>query len=137
LEGNSVNFRERIMAMKEYKVLFKRTKPILIYTSLALFFVTMTIPLHVIHAQQRVKPEWRMPKHYPNGFNGWGHINVISVDTGEVVIEDVSLRLSPHAEYHTPTETNVPITLLQPGNLVGFIKNSQDEIISLWLIVME
>jgi hypothetical protein len=123
--------------MKKHKVFLKGTTPILISISLALFFVTMTMPFNDIHAQQRVKPEWRMPKHYPNGFNGWGYINVISVDKGEVVIDDVSQRLSPNAEYHTPTEMHVPITLFQRGNLVGFIKNSQDEIISLWLIVME
>jgi len=52
----------------------------------------------------------------------------------EVVIDDLLYRLSPYAEYATPTDRHALRAWFQVGNRVGYITNEKHEIISLWLI---
>jgi hypothetical protein len=73
-----------------------------------------------------------LPKHYPNGFDGYGLLQRIG--HREVVIDDQLLKLSPNIEYHTPTRMNASGAYFRPGVLVGFLRNSENEIVSLWLI---
>ena len=110
---------------------------VLICIGLAFLLIGFVIPSDVCYAKRRVKPEWVMPEHYPDGFDGIGRINRILVEKGEVVIDEDSIRLSPYAEYHTPTEMNVSSYLFGPGKLVGFIIGLEKEIISMWLIEMD
>ncbi len=114
------------------KILPGRIKYILLCTGLAVFFVSIAIPAGVTHAQGRVKGEWVLPKHYPDGFDGYGRIYTITAD--KVVIDDSVLKLSASVEYSTPTNRYATSAYFGPGNLVGFITNSEHEIISLWLI---
>jgi len=72
------------------------------------------------------------PSYYPEKFNGIGRIDRIARD--EIVISDSLYKLSPYATYATPTRKTVPRTWLDVGNLVGFITNEKNEIISLWLV---
>ena len=110
---------------------------IIICIGLVISFISMVSPLSVSHAQRLVKPEWVMPKHYPNGFNGMGHIYNISINEGEVVIDDKTIKLSPYAEYHTPTQKNASSGIFVPGKLVGYIIDSEDTIVSMLLITNE
>ena len=73
-----------------------------------------------------------MPEYYPDRFSGTGRINRIAMD--EVVIDDSLYRLSPYAEYATPTDRHALRAWFQVGNRVGYITNEKHEIISLWLI---
>jgi hypothetical protein len=73
-----------------------------------------------------------LPEYYPVRFNGTGRINRIAMD--EVVIDDLLYRLSPYAEYATPTDRHALRAWFQVGNRVGYITNEKHEIISLWLI---
>jgi hypothetical protein len=72
-----------------------------------------------------------LPEYYPNRFDGTGRINRIAMD--EVVIDDLLYRLSPYAEYATPTDRHALRAWFQVGNRVGYITNEKHEIISLWL----
>jgi hypothetical protein len=99
---------------------------------LALFFLSTVIPATVRYAQSRVKGEWVLPKFYPDGFDGWGRIDSITEDT--VVIDDTAIKLSPSIVYRTPTNRHATSAHFKPGNLVGFMTNGSDEIVSLWLI---
>ena len=87
---------------------------------------------------RKVKPEWRVPDFYPaDGFDGMGRINEIVVNDGIVVIDDSEFRLSPYAEYHTPTYKNAPGALFKQGDQVGYILDSEKNITSMWLIVVK
>jgi hypothetical protein len=87
---------------------------------------------------RKVKPEWRMPDFYPaDGFDGMGLINDISLKDGMVVINDTEFKLSPYAEYHTPTYKNAPGALFRQGDKVGYILDSEKNITSMWLIVIQ
>jgi hypothetical protein len=79
-----------------------------------------------------VKPEWLMPKHYPEGFHGWGRIGYI--DSKEIVINDMNYRLSPFIEYNSPQRLNDSIYLFKVGKEVGFLLDDKGEIDTLWLI---
>ena len=119
--------------MKENgKMSLNTTKTILICIGLALFLANTAIPSSISYAQRGVKPEVVLPKHYPNGFDGFGRIDRIAVD--EVVIDDDLIPLASYVLYNTPKEMNAPSYLFVPGSLVGFIKNSENAIESLWLI---
>jgi len=109
-----------------------RTGHIILCIGLAVFLLSTAIPTGVGHAGRRVKGEWVLPKYYPDGFDGWGRIDTITANT--VVIGDTVLRLSPQVEYRTPTKKYATSAYFKPGNLVGFITNSRNEVISLWLI---
>jgi hypothetical protein len=87
---------------------------------------------------RKVKPEWMMPDFYPaDGFDGMGLIDDIAVNDGIVVINDSGFKLSPYAEYHTPTYKNAPGALFKKGDKVGYILDSEKKITSMWLIVIE
>ena len=85
-----------------------------------------------IYAQNLVKPEWLMPKHYPEGFHGWGRIGYI--DSKGIVINDMDYKLSPFIEYNSTRRLNDSIYLFEVGKEVGFLLDNKGEIDSLWLI---
>ena len=99
---------------------------------LASCFLSTALPSDHGHAQERVKPEIVLPKHYPDGFHGLGRIDRISET--EVVIDDALYKFAPHAEFNTPQRTNVSLYTFRPGAWVGFMKSGKRQIVSLWLI---
>jgi hypothetical protein len=87
---------------------------------------------------RKFKPEWKMPDFYPaDGFDGMGLIDDIALNDGMVVINDAGFKLSPYAEYHTPTYKNAPGALFKQGDKVGYILDSEKNITSMWLIVIQ
>ena len=112
----------------------KPAKPVLmICIGLALFVGGLLIPASVKCEEQKVIPEWIMPQHYPPaGFDGFGRINRISAQ--EVVIDDGLLKLARLVNYVTPTSKIAVRSNFEEGDLVGYLKNSEHEIISMWLI---
>ena len=117
---------------KRKKILRQRIKQIFICIGLALFILVVAIPSGLSHARDRVKPEMVLPKHYPNGFHGFGRINSIGRD--ETVIDDFYFKFSPSVQYHIPTSKNVSPAFFKKGDLVGYLTNSEKEITSLWLL---
>ena len=117
---------------KRNKTWIGKIQRILICAGLALFLAAAVIPSTPCDARRLVKPEMVMPKHYPDGFHGFGHIDAINRD--HVVINDIGYRLSPSATYNTPAAANVPVTYFRQGVIAGFLMNPQNEIVSLWLI---
>ena len=99
---------------------------------LALLFLGAALSSNPAYAQQRVKPEVVLPKHYPDGFDAMGCIERISET--EVVIDDTLYKFAPHAEFNTPQRTNVSLYTFKPGAWVGFMKSGKKQIVSLWLI---
>ena len=83
-------------------------------------------------AQGKVKPEVRLPKGYPDGFDGFGYLDRIS--SGTAVINDQELRVAPDVKYYTPTDQYAGVGAFVPGKLVGYLLGPEGRIISLWLI---
>ena len=73
-----------------------------------------------------------LPKHYPDRFTGIGRIDRLAEE--EIVIDDSLYWLAPYVTYHTPTAMNVSNAMFRAGNLVGFITNSERQIISIWFL---
>ena len=109
-----------------------KSKQVLICIELALCFFGMAFQSSMVYGESRVKPEWVMPRHYPLGFHGMGHIDRLTDD--QVVIDEHLLKLSPLVEYHTPALNNAPRELFKPGKMIGYILNSKNQIKSIWLI---
>ncbi len=105
-----------------------------ILTGLVLFFALTSFPIKDGRAKEKKmhKGEWILPTHYPSGFDGYGCIQ--SIEPAKVIIDDAVLKLSPSVVCNTPSDTDVPFVYIAAGNLVGYIKNDQKQIISLWLI---
>lgn len=123
--------------MKRYMISLKKVKILLALAGLTLFSITtVAFPSEPSSAQQHklVKPEWWvMPKGYPEGFHGWGRID--SIGENEIVINDIKYSLSLYVNYHTPTDLAFATKdLFVPGVLAGFLLNSRNEILSLWMI---
>jgi len=129
---------------------FGKLRHILVCSGLFLFLVCAVIPGNPIHAQEpsepeefgapespirdgkRYKPEVVLPPQYPNGFHGYGRVD--GFDEDGVVIGDVFINLAPYITYHTPTNKDSFSAEFNPGDLVGWLKNQEGEITSLWLI---
>ena len=108
---------------------------VLIRGAMVLVLMGIVMPSSITYAEgRRVKPEWALPAHYPDGFDGWGRIDRIDVNENEAVIDDHLLRLSPYASYHTLKHSYVSSALFRVGNVVGFIIDSDNSIISVWLL---
>ena len=107
-----------------------RIKQIMAGIALALIVAGICIPAGA--GEQKVKGEWILPEHYPAGFDGYGYINRIAAQ--EVVIDDSLLRLSPAVTYTTLISLMAVSGDFTDGDLVAYLTNSEQEIISLWLI---
>ena len=121
------------MARKQNgKIVFGRTGGLLICIGLAFLFVGLWLPVPATYAQEHGEKARALPEHYPDKFNGTGRIDRITVD--QIVINDTLYRLSPNAEFATPTRKHASTSSFRVGNRVGYITNENREIISLWLI---
>jgi hypothetical protein len=69
---------------------------------------------------------------YPRLFDIVGRIDRITDD--EAVIGDSLYRISPTAAYHTPHQRHALQSMLQVGDDVGCLTDSNGEIKSIWLI---
>ena len=78
------------------------------------------------------KGEWIQPSGYPIGFHGWGRLDRVGPDS--VIIDDTQYGLAAAAVYNTTEMRDVPLSDLKAGDIIGFLLNAEDEIISLWLI---
>ena len=105
-----------------------------IAAGLALTLVLVGICLPAVAGEQKIKGEWILPEHYPAGFDGYGYINRIAAQEQEVVIDETLLRLSPAVTYMTPNSVMAHSRDFTEGDLVGYLTNSNQDIISLWLI---
>ncbi len=72
------------------------------------------------------------PEHYPERFSGKGPIN--RIDRDEIVIGDRLFGLSHGVTYATPTKQHASWREFRPGRYVGYIKDANRRITSLWLI---
>jgi hypothetical protein len=107
-------------------------KQIVAGMALALIVAGICIPADVGAGERKIRGEWILPENYPVGFNGYGYINRIAAE--EVVIDDSLLRLSPAVTYTTLISVMAGSDDFAEGDLVGYLTNSEQEIISLWLI---
>jgi hypothetical protein len=113
-------------------MVFGRTGRLLICIALAFLVLGLWLPVPATYAKGEGEKARALPKHYPDKFDGTGRIDRITVD--QIVINDTLYRLSPYAEFATPTRKHASISSFRVGNRVGYITNEKREIISLWLI---
>ena len=105
---------------------------IVIGLTVLLFFAGVDFTSSVSYAQGPDEREWVFPAYYPDGFDGTGYILRIASD--EVVIDDSLYKFAPFVKYGTPTTEFASKGSFKVGTRVGFITNSNQEIISMWLI---
>jgi hypothetical protein len=110
----------------------RRIRQIGAVIALAFILVGVCMPADVSAGDRKIKGEWILPKHYPAGFDGYGHLN--RIDTEEVVIDDALMRLSPSVNYATPESVVAHMADFGEGDLVGYQTSSEMEVVSLWLI---
>jgi len=119
--------------MKEKgKMSLGRLRHVLVLTGVALCLIGAAAPDGLSHAQRRYKPEVVLPKHYPDGFHGYGRLDRIGLS--EVVIGDSLEKLAPVVTYHTPDNQNATREHFKSGDLVGYMIDSDRQVVSLWLI---
>lgn len=119
--------------MSKHRIKFSgRLKQTLVCIGLVLFFMSVGITESFSQAPKRYKPEAELPIEYPDGFHGFGPIDALREDV--IVIGDMLIKLSPSVTFHTPTNMNSYPADFNKGDLVGYLKNSEGEITSLWLI---
>ena len=80
-----------------------------------------------------MKENWKVPDFYPQkGFDGYGKIDAIDQDG--VVIADTVWKFSGRVRFATPRDRNASISSFSEGDTVGYLLNSDREVISLWYI---
>lgn len=109
-----------------------RIGQIILGIALALIIAGICMPAGVLAGEQKIRGEWILPENYPQGFDGYGYINRIAAD--EVVIDEALFRVSPAVTYATPNSIMAKIGDFTDGDLVGYLTNTEQAIISLWLI---
>jgi len=109
-----------------------KIKQITVGIVLALILAGICIPVGAGAGEQKIKGEWILPEHYPAGFDGYGYINRIAAE--EVVIDESLFRLSPAVTFTTLKSVMAVRGDFTDGDLVGYLTNSEQEIVSLWLI---
>lgn len=102
---------------------------VLLKIGLVLLLIGILLPAALGSARQSAK---KMPAYYPAAFSGQGCIHQIVVQ--KVVINDQLYKLSADVTFNTLKKKNASRSWFRPGRLVGFVKNSKNEIESLWYI---
>jgi hypothetical protein len=110
----------------------KAWRQLTVFLMVTLFIVSTGIPVTLSHAQNRYKPEAVLPAGYPDGFDGYGRID--DLDDYRAVIQDILIKLAPSATFHMPNNMFGTIADFEIGDRVGYMKNEQGEITSMWLI---
>jgi hypothetical protein len=88
---------------------------------------------NVSHAGGKIfLEEWKLPKFYPRGFDGYGRLDMIFED--RLVISDTSRKLSSSVVYGTPSSSHASKSSFREGNTVAYLLDQNREIVSLWLI---
>jgi hypothetical protein len=88
---------------------------------------------NVSHAGGKIfLEEWKLPKFYPRGFDGYGRIDMMFED--RIVISDSSKKLSSSVVYGTPSSSHASKSSFREGNTVAYLLDQNREIVSLWLI---
>ena len=100
--------------------------------ALALIAAGICIPGGVSAGEQKVRGEWILPAHYPAGFDGYGYINRLAAE--EVVIDESLFKVSAAVTFTTLNSVMAVREDFRDGDLVGYLTNSEQEIISRWLI---
>jgi hypothetical protein len=109
-----------------------RTRQIMAGIALALFVAGICLPAGVSAGERKIRGEWILPENYPTGFDGYGYINRIAAEAA--VIDESLFRLSPAVTYTTPGSIMAKIGDFTDGDLVGYLTDSEQAIVSLWLI---
>jgi hypothetical protein len=98
-------------------------------TGLILVLAVLALEADICSAQEK---QLRLPAYYPETFSGQGCIDRITAD--KVVIDDRLFKFSSDVTFHTPEMENVSRSRLRPGSRVGFVKNSDNKVVSLWYL---
>ncbi len=104
-------------------------KYVLLKIGLALLFAGIILPAALCLAQEN---STTLPEFYPESFSGQGCIDRITARL--VVIDDRLWQFSSAATFHTPKMPQAYWSRFRRGYRVGFIKNSENQIESLWYI---
>lgn len=100
---------------------------------LAMMFMLSAVPGNFSYAQGRfMREEWKVPKFYPRGFDGYGKIEKIERDG--VVIDDSAYKFSQGIKFATARDRNAGIYAFSVGDTVAYLLNKDREITSLWYI---
>jgi hypothetical protein len=115
------------------KIFRRRKSAFWVCLGLALVFTLSAVPANLSYAQGRyMSEEWKVPKFYPRGFDGYGKIDTIEEDG--VIISDTAWKFSPGIQFATPGDRNAGIDDFSPGDTVAYLLNQDREITSLWYI---
>ena len=119
--------------MNKYKThSYHGFKPVMAAIALALIVGGICFPAGAVAGEQKIMGEWILPEHYPKGFDGYGYINRIAADVA--VIDEMLIRLSPRVTYSTLISVMAVREDFTEGDLVAYITDSEQAIVSLWLI---
>ena len=124
---------EPTMIMIFNKIFRRKQSAFWICLGLAVVFVWVAVPSDFSYAQGRfLREEWKLPKFYPRGFDGYGKVEKI-LQNG-IVIDDTGFKFSRHIQFATPRDSNAGIYAFSVGDTVAYLLNEKREIISLWYI---
>ena len=119
--------------MISHKILRRRWSAVWVCLGLAMVFMLSAVPGNLSYAQGRfIREEWKLPKFYPRGFDGYGKVEKI-LQNG-IVIDDTGFKFSRHIQFATPRDSNAGIYAFSVGDTVAYLLNEKREIISLWYI---
>jgi hypothetical protein len=115
------------------KIFRQRKNAFWICLGLAMVFMLSAVPGNFSYAQGRfMREEWKVPKFYPQGFDGYGKIE--KIDQRGVVIDDTGWKFSRQVRFATPRDRHAGIISFNAGDTVAYLLNEKNEIVSLWYI---
>ena len=115
------------------KIFRRRRSAFWVCLGLAMVFILSAVPGDISYAKGRfMREEWKVPKFYPQGFDGYGRIDTIRKDG--VIIADTLWKFSRQIQFATPKDRNAGMRSFSEGDTVAYLLNEKREIISLWYI---
>jgi len=116
------------------KITRRRWSAFWVCLGLAMVFMLSAAPGNFSYAEEGLfmREEWKVPKFYPRGFDGYGKIE--RIDQERVVIDDTGWKFSQQIRFATPRDRHAGLSAFSAGDTVAYLLNENREIISLWYI---
>ncbi len=116
------------------KIIRRRRSAFWVCLGLAMVFLLSAVPRNFSYAEEGLymREEWKVPKFYPRGFDGYGKIE--RIDQDGVVIDDTGWKFSRQIRFATPRDRNAGVSSFSAGDTVAYLLNENREVISLWYI---
>jgi len=76
----------------------------------------------------------QLPSYYPSNLERTGHVDAVLLEDEQIVVNDLSYRLSSNLVVHAPKIYSIPRSRLRAGQTIAFRVAGERQIMEIWIL---